>query len=401
MVARQKFPPFPPWPVYGEDEIQAVAAVLRSGRVNYLVNFLASPGLSPFEQAYADHCGVDYAVAVANGTLALELALYALDIGPGDEVIVPSCSFIASACCIAVRGARPVFADIREESRTIDPAAIRQAITPRTRAILVVHLAGWPCDMDPILALAREHGLRVVEDCAQAHGATYQGRPVGGLGDVAAFSFCTDKIISTGGEGGMLVTRDPQIWQKAWSYKDHGKSYQVAAAGRAMGGARMLYERFGTNWRLTAMQSAIGLVQLGKLPGWLAARRRNARQLQGCFAALPGLRVAVPPPGVGHAYYKYYVQVRPETLKADWSRERILAALQEMGLPCQQGSDTEIYLEKAFQQAGWSPPRRLPVARLAGETSLALPVHPGLGEDEMGWICQGMAEVMGRAVLSR
>jgi dTDP-4-amino-4,6-dideoxygalactose transaminase len=314
--------------------------------------------------------------------VALELALYALRIGTGDEVIVPSRTFIASASCAIMRGAKPVFADVDPISQTLTAGSIRKVLSPRTKAIIAVHLAGWPCDMDPIIELACEHGLRVIEDCAQAHGATYKGRPVGSLGDAAAFSFCQDKIMSTGGEGGMLTTNDNELWERAWSFKDHGKDHDAAHKQQTSSGFRWLHDSFGTNWRLTEMQAAIGRSLLAKLPGQLEVRRRNANILSRRFGTLPALRVTVPPEEIGHAYYKYYVFLRPEWLRDGWSRDHLLQAVVAEGIPCFSGSCSEIYLEKAFPQDR-RPAHRLPAARQLGETSLMFLVHPTLSVQDM------------------
>jgi dTDP-4-amino-4,6-dideoxygalactose transaminase len=386
--------PFAPWPYYAPDEIDSVTRVLASGRVNYWTG----KECVQFEEAYAQHAGVRHAIALANGTLALELALYALGVGPGDEVIVPSRTFIASASCVVARGARPVVADVDPLSQNLTPDTIRAVLTPRTRAIVAVHLAGWPCDMDPIMELAREHGLYVVEDCAQAHGASYRGRPVGSFGDVAAFSFCQDKIISTGGEGGMLLTNNADWWEKAWAYKDHGKSYDAVFRREHAPGFRWLHESFGSNWRMTEMQAAIGRLQLDKLGEWVATRRRNAAQLAEGFARIPGLRLTSVPADVVHAYYRYYAFLELDRLHDGWDQTRIVAAILAEGIPCFVGSCSEIYREKAFTSAGLQPARRHPVAQQLGETSLAFLVHPTLDERAMQDTCEAVAKVMRAAV---
>jgi dTDP-4-amino-4,6-dideoxygalactose transaminase len=329
--------------------------------------------------------------------MALELALYGLGISSGDEVIVTCRTFIASASCIVMRGATPVLVDVDPVSQNITADTIRQAITPRTKAIMAVHLAGWPCDMDPILELARAHGLKVIEDCAQAHGAVYKGRVVGSLGDVAAFSFCQDKIMTTGGEGGMLTTNDRAIWEKAWAFKDHGKSFEAVYTRQHPAGFRWLHESFGTNWRLAEMQSAIGMLQLKKLPDWSTRRRRHAAILTDAFSAISALRVMLPPPEIRHAWYKYYAFVRPERLKHGWDRDRIMAAINAEGIPCFSGSCSEIYLEKAFENAGLRPPKRLPVARELGETSLMFLVHPTLSVIDMEDTCRTVEKVFSMA----
>src|SRR6266481_1321192 len=281
---------FAPWPSLSEDEVEAVSAVLRSGKLNYWTG----EEVRLFENEFASFAGCRYAIAVANGTVALELALYSLRIGPGDEVIVPSRTFVASASCAIMRGAKPVIADVDPISQTLTAGSIRGVLSPSTKAIIAVHLAGWPCDMDPIIELAREHGLRVIEDCAQAHGATYKDRPVGCFGDAAAFSFCQDKIMSTGGEGGMLTTNDDGLWKRAWSFKDHGKNHDAAFKQQTSSRFHWLHDSFGTNWRLTEMQAAIGRSLLAKLPGQLDLRRRNANILSQRFDTLPALRVTTP-----------------------------------------------------------------------------------------------------------
>lgn len=382
--------PFPPWPVFEQDEIDAVAAVLASGRVNYWTG----EECRRFEEEFAALSGTCHAISLANGTLALELALHALGIGPGDEVIVPARTFIASASCAVVRGAVPVVADVDPVSQNLTADAVLQRLTFRTRAIVAVHLAGWPCDMEPIVALARSRGIKVIEDCAQAHGATYKGRPVGSLGDCAAFSFCQDKIMTTGGEGGMLVLNDTLQWQKAWAYKDHGKSYDAVFNREHPPGFRWLHESFGSNFRMTEMQAAIGRRQLDKLPAWLAARRRNAALLDEGFASIPGLRLTLPPQGVGHAYYKYYVFVEPEALAPGWDATRINEAVNTEGVPCFAGSCSEIYRERAFADRGWVPPERLPDARRLGETSLMFMVHPTLTEMDMADTVAAVRKVM-------
>jgi len=380
--------PFAPWPHFEPDEIDAATAVLRSGRVNYWTGIEGRE----FEKEFAAFTECKYAVAVSNGSVALELALYALGIGPGDEVIVPSRTFIASASCAVMRGAIPIIADVDAESQNLTADTIRPLLSPRTKAIVAVHLAGWPCDMDPILELARARGLKVIEDCAQAHGANYKGRPVGCLGDVAAFSFCQDKIMTTGGEGGMLTTNDETIQKRSWSFKDHGKSYDAFHNHQDPAGFRWVHESFGTNWRLTEIQSAMGRVLLQKLPCFVETRRKNAAILTQGFSKLPGLRVAVPPAGMDHSYYKYYAFVRPENLRDGWDRDRIMAAISAEGIPCFSGSCSEIYLEKAFPPE-MRPAQRLEVARELGETSLMFLVHPTLTEKDMRDTCHAVKKV--------
>jgi dTDP-4-amino-4,6-dideoxygalactose transaminase len=384
---------YAPWPHFSEDEVAAVVDVLRSGKVNYWTGDIGRA----FERDYAAVTQRAHAIAVANGTLALELALHAFDIGAGDEVITASRTYVASASCAVMRGATPVVADVDADSQCVTAATIRAAITPRTRAIIPVHLAGWPCPMDEIMELARDHGLVVIEDCAQANGATYKDRPVGSFGNAAAFSFCQDKIITTGGEGGMLVLDDDAAWKKAWAYKDIGRSFDAVYNQRHAPGFRWLTESFGSNWRLTEMQAAIGRIQLAKLPQWTALRRRNASVLIDGLSALPGLRVPAPPAHVGHAYYKFYAFVRPELLVSGWSRDRIMAELNERGVPVTVGSCSEIYREKAFTNRAWGPAAPLPVASELGATSLMFMVHPTLASQSLEHTVGAVTKVMGLA----
>jgi hypothetical protein len=386
--------PFPAWPHFDGEEIEAAIRVLESGKVNY---WTGEQGRL-FEQEFAAYAGCKYGVAVANGTVALELALFALGIGPGDEVIVPSRTFIASASCAVMRGAAPVFADVDADSQNLTAATVLPLLSSRTKAIVAVHLAGWPCDMYPLLDLARDHNLKIIEDCAQSHGATYHGQPVGSLGDVAAFSFCQDKIMTTGGEGGMLTTNNEAIWRRAWSFKDHGKSYEAVYEREHPTGFRWLHESFGTNWRLTEMQSAMGRVLLKKLPKFVELRRRNAALLTRTLSSIPALRIAIPPPEIGHAYYKLYAFVGPEYLREGWNRDRIIAAILAEGVPCFSGSCSEIYREKAFPSE-MRPRRRLEAAQRLGDSSLMFLVHPSLSENDMLDACRATADVFSAAGL--
>ncbi len=382
------------WPIYAEDEIAEVADILRSGRVNALHH---GERCRAFEAAFAERCERTHAIAVANGTLALELALRALGIGPGDEVIVPARSFVASASCVVTVGATPIFADVDPNSQSVNASTIAAAFTPRTRAIVVVHLAGWPAPMDEIMTLADALDLAVVEDCAQAHGATWNGRPVGSFGDVAAFSFCTDKIISTGGEGGLLVIRDSEVWKRAWAFKDHGKSPPEEPAPPNNGRFRWLHESVGSNYRMTEMQAGIGLLQLGKLDRWVADRNRNATILNRHLAELPAIRTAQPPPSILHAYYKYYAFVRPDRLRQGWSRDRIVGTLIACGIPAGSGSCPEIYREAAFVGTPSAPLAPLRVSKMLGETSLMLPCDQTLGVADVERMARAVVSVMSKA----
>lgn len=380
------------WPRHDEDEIAAVVDVLRSGRVNGLHH---GERTAAFETAFADKFGMPHGVAVANGTVALEIALRALGVGVGDEVIVPARSFVATASCVVAVGARPVFADVDAQTQGLSAATVERCISPLTRAVIVVHLGGCPADADELAALCARRGLALIEDCAQAHGATLNGRPVGCFGDASAFSFCTDKIMSTGGEGGMLLVRDEATYLRAWSLKDHGKDRRTLGSGPPGAAFRWLHDSFGSNYRLTEMQAAIGLAQLRKLPRWLAARRRNASALSDALHAVPLLRLPRLRPGAVPAWYKFYAFIDPTLLRDDWTRERIVETAQRQGVPCHTGSCPEIYRERAFIEAGLGPQQPLHVARLLGETSIMLPLDQTLDEEE----CRYMGQVLAATCL--
>jgi dTDP-4-amino-4,6-dideoxygalactose transaminase len=382
-----------PWPCYEDDEIATVVATLRSGRVNY---WTGDQGRR-FEAEYAAFTRRRHGIAVANGTLALELGLLAWGIGPGDEVLTPARTYVASASCIVARGARPVVVDVDRDSQVVTVETLEAARTPRTRAAVVVHLAGWPCAMDGIMAWGRTHGIRVIEDCAQAHGAEYDGVPVGGFGDAAAFSFCQDKIISTGGEGGMLVLDDDDAWRRAWAYKDIGRDFDAVHRADHPPGFRWVTYSFGSNWRLTEMQSAIGSLQLQKLPGWVAGRNRHAGRLSDRLSGLRGLRIPRTPQRVRHAGYRYYAFVEQQALGSGWTRDRIMLSLNGAGVPCTVGSCSEVYLERAFTDACLAPPARLPVARELGETSLAFPIHHNLSDEYVDWVGDQVAAILAQA----
>lgn len=387
--------PFSPWPAFTQEEADAVSRVLLSNKVNYWTG----TECREFEREFAAWAGTRHAVALANGTLALDVALKALGIGSGDEVVVTSRTFIASISCVVNAGATPVFADVEADSGNVSAATIVKVLTPRTRAIICVHLAGWPCDMDAIMALADAHGLKVIEDCAQAHGARYKGRSVGSIGHVGAWSFCQDKIMTTGGEGGMVTTNDEALWRAMWGFKDHGKSYAAVYEREHAPGFRWLHESFGTNWRMLEMQAVIGRIQLQRMADWTATRTRHAEQIAAVCRGIAALRVPEVPAGGQHAHYKCYVYVRPEKLAAGWNRDRIVAAINALGVPCYQGSCSEVYLEKAFDDTGWRPEPGLPIARELGETSLMFLVHPTLTQAEVDKTCAALTQVLGQAIL--
>lgn len=385
--------PFSPWPSFTAEEADAVQQVLLSNKVNYWTG----QECRTFEKEFAAWTETSHAVALANGTLALDVALKALGIGPGDEVVVTPRTFIASISCVVNAGATPVFADVELDSGNISADTITEVLTPRTRAVICVHLAGWPCDMDPIMALAEQHGLKVIEDCAQAHGARYKGRSVGSIGHVGAWSFCQDKIMTTGGEGGMVTTNDEALWRAMWSFKDHGKSYEAVYEREHAPGFRWLHESFGTNWRMLEMQAVIGRIQLKRMSEWTALRTRNALSILAACRKFTALRVPEIPDGIVHAHYKCYAYVEPNQLAEGWSRDRIVSEINALGVPCYQGSCSEVYLEKAFDSTGWRPAERLPSAKELGDTSLMFLVHPTLTDAEVQQTCDAINAVLEKA----
>ena len=391
---------FSPWPSFTQEEADAVSQVLLSNKVNYWTG----TECREFEKEFAAWAGTDYAVTLANGTLALDVALQAMGIGEGDEVIVTPRSFIASVSTVVNAGAMPVFADVEADTGNLSARTIAPHITDKTKAIICVHLAGWPCDMDEIMALAKQHNIWVIEDCAQAHGAKYKGRPVGSIGHVGAWSFCQDKIMTTGGEGGMVTTNDKALWQKMWEYKDHGKNYDSIYHKQHPPGFRWLHDSFGTNWRMMEMQAVIGRIQLKKMAEWTKIRTQNAKILRDALTQFAGEQQFLRIPDIKfhqvmggdsvHAYYKYYVYVRPENLPENINRDSILNALNEKKIPCFSGSCSEIYLEKAFDNHPSRPKARLTVAKELGETSLMFLIHPTLTTNEMQTIATTTVDVL-------
>ena len=383
---------FEPWPSFTQKEADAVSRVLLSNKVNYWTG----QECREFEKEFAQFAETKYAVALANGTVALDVALKALGIGAGDDVIVTSRTFLASASSIVTAGANPIFADVELDSQNISAQTIEAVLTPNTKAIICVHLAGWMCDMDPIMQLAQEKGLYVIEDCAQAHGAKYKGKSAGSIGHVAAWSFCQDKIMTTGGEGGMVTTNDETLWKKMWSYKDHGKNFDSIYNKQHPPGFRWLHDSFGTNWRMMEMQAVIGRIQLKMMPEWTAKRIANMEKIYAAFADSPYFSVHRPSDDYVHAAYKCYVQVNMDALPEGWSRDRIMAEINTLGVPCFSGSCSEVYLEHAFDGTAWRPTQRLQNAQKLGETSLMFLVHPTLTENNIQTTESAIQQIISR-----
>ena len=386
---------FSSWPSFCQEEIDEVTDVLSSNKVNYWTG----DRCKKFERDFSVWSDSKFSIALTNGTVALELALKSLEIGVNDEVIVTSRSFIATVSSIVNIGAIPIFADVDINSQNINSKSIKPLISNKTKAIICVHLAGWPCEMDEIMNISDEFNLFVIEDCAQAHGAKYKSRPVGSIGHIGAWSFCQDKIISTGGEGGMVTTNSETLWQRMWAYKDHGKNYEMVNTQIKSEGFRWVHDSFGTNWRMTEMQAAIGSIQLKKMSEWHSKRNINANQIWSVAKECNGIRVPDLPSYIEHAAYKCYVFIEPEKLKKNWSRDRIIKAINSLNVPCYLGSCSEIYLEKAFNDKSFKPSQRLPNAKMLGETSLMFLVHPTLTDDEIKQTCNAIQSVMQKAAI--
>lgn len=383
------------WPKFTEEEAACVREVLLSNRVNYWTGEMCRQ----FEREFCEWSDTTHAISLMNGTVALELALRALEIGPGDEVIVTPRTFIASVSCVVSVGATPVFVDVDRDSQNITTDSIAAAITPRTRGIICVHLAGWPCEMRSTVALADQHGIAVIEDCAQAHGAAVDGQSVGSFGAIGAWSFCQDKIMTTGGEGGMVTTNDAELWRRMWSYKDHGKSWSAVYERAHSPGFRWVHESFGTNYRMTEMQAAIGRVQLRRMPDWHSVRLANAEAIWSFARTIDGLYAPQPQDGLEHAAYKCYVFLETEKLRAGWDRDRVVREINSSGVPCYTGSCSELYLEEAFDRTPWRPEQRLSVAQELGERSLMFLVHPTLPKHAIEQTCEVLEDVMMQARL--
>ncbi len=334
--------PFPPFPIYGEEEISAAERVLRSGKFSRLSGVEAHS----FEQEYAAWFGVKHAIGANNGTSAIHMALAALEIGPGDEVIHTSHCFIGTATPTAHNGATPVFADIDPRTFNIDPKSIEAKITPRTKAIVPVHINGCPADMDEIMDIARRHNLYVIEDAAQAHGALYKGKKVGTIGDVGCFSFWEDKLMTTAGEGGIIITDNDEIAKRAIMFQNHG---EAAADSSYYVGERLYHhEILGWNYRMNELQGAVGREQLKKLDASIEGRRRNAHMLTELFNEVEGILPPYEPEYVKHVFYKYIIRLDRKVLDID--AKDFVAALQAEGIPCSRRYPTPLHKQPVFEK---------------------------------------------------
>jgi dTDP-4-amino-4,6-dideoxygalactose transaminase len=376
--------PFGGWPEWGEPEEQALLGALRSGHWGSLDGTF----VRRLEQEFAAFQGARYGVSCVNGTLALSVALKAIGLGPGDEVLVPPYTFIATASAALMIGAIPVFVDVDPETLLLDPGRIDAAVTPRTRAIIPVHHAGSPADMDGVMAAARRHDLRVIEDAAQAHGAAWRGTPVGAIGDVGTFSFQSSKAINAG-EGGMMVTNDPDVEELLWSYRN---------VGRRKGGEWYEHVRLGWNLRLTEFQAAVLLEQMRRFPAQQAHRAQSAAYLSDRLAAIPGVVPVRVPDGVTtHTWYSYHFRWLGES---DGGLPKLLfsEALKAEGIPNFHGYvplNRNEAVRAEIARLGGPEPGSCPTAERAADHEvimLALPLLMG-SPDDLDQIVEAVAKV--------
>lgn len=366
------------WPIINNKMINSVVNILKSGNLNQWNN----GAVLEFEKKFANYIGSNYSIAVFNGTIALELCIKTLGLENGDEVIVTPRTFIASASCCAWCGIKPVFVDVDKNSQNITLETIKSGISNKTKAIILVHLAGWPCDLEDICKYCKENGIYVIEDCAQAHGAKYNNKSVGTWGDINAWSFCQDKIITTGGEGGMITTNNKQLYELAWSLKDHGKDYNTTLNKQHKPGFRWLHTNIGTNWRMMPIQAVIGIHALDELNNWVEHRRKIANIYNENLKNIDGIRLTIPNKNIFHSYYKYYFFIEPHKFKI--SRDNIINLINKENIFCQVGSCGEIYKEIALND--YKPKHNLVTTQSLFDTAIMLKCDPSISE-EYSLIC--------------
>ena len=372
------------YPFYNKNIIEKVTKILKSGRVN----FWTGNECKKFEKEFSKYVENKYAVALSNGSVALELALKALRLKKGDEIIVSPRSFIISASCTLNLGLKPIFADI-DDNGNMNIDEIKRAYNKNVKAIIVVHLNGMSCDLDPILKFAKKNKIFLIEDCAQAHGAIYKGRKVGSFGHISTWSFCQDKIISTGGEGGMISTNNKKLWLKIWSLKDHGKNYKSVFYKKHKIGFKWLHDDFGSNYRMTEMQAVIGREQLKSLGKQIKKRNLIAslylNELKDYYLKYdilkkPNFKCQTCPLKQNlkkcnkciHAFYRLNLFIDKNKIK----QNQLIQQLHKNKINCGVGSCPEIYREKIFKKLKLYPKKRLPNAKLLGETSIMFPINP-------------------------
>jgi len=354
-------------PLLGEEEAEAAARVVRSGML------ASGPEVAAFESEFASFVGVEHAIACSNGTTALHAALLGAGIGPGDEVIVPSFTFIATATAVSMCGATPVFADVRPDLFTLDPEVLPPLATPRTKAVIGVHLFGQPFDIDPVREFCEARDLFLLEDAAQAHGAAYGGRQVGSLGDAGCFSFYPTKNMTTG-EGGMVTTNDGALAERVHRLINHGQA------------EKYLHTDLGYNYRMTDIGAAIGRVQLGRLPEFNRRRQENAAYLTAGLDA-PGVRPPATADDRTHVFHQYVVTIGDECLH---SRDAFAARLRERGIGSAVHYPIPVHEQPLYR--GAAAPDACPTAADLARRVLSLPVHPGIGPAELEQVVEAANE---------
>lgn len=387
------------WPYYSGDEKKIVNQTLSSGKVNYWTGNLCRK----FETDFSNYIGTNYAISLNNGTVAIELALMAMNISNGDEVIVTPRSYVASVSSVVNVGAKPIFADIDPQSGNLTSETISKVISKKTKAVICVHITGIPCEMDKIMSLAKKMNLKVIEDCSQAHGAEYKGKKVGSFGDISTWSFCQDKIISTGGEGGMVTTNKYKFWNKIWKLKDHGKNHKKMMSNNSKKtGFKWVHDDFGSNYRMTEMQAGIGITQLKKLDKWQKIREANSLRIINKFKEYKdAVEFFNYPKEMKFAWYRCCILINENKLNRGWSRDRIIREFNNNKIPCFVGPCPEIYLEKSFQKNNFSPKKRLKNAFDLGKMTIAFLVHPTLRREDVNNICDAIQKIMTKASLKQ
>ena len=369
------------WPYYSQNEINRVSKILKSGKVNYWTG----NECKNFEEVFKKKFKINYSIAVSNGTVALEAALKVLNLKKDDEVIVSCKSYQSSASAIVNIGAKPVFCDVNFNTQNIDVKYLEKKISRKTKAIICVHLGGWPCEMDKLVDIAKKNSLKIIEDCSQAHGAKFNKKYVGSFGDIAVWSFCNDKIISTGGEGGMIGIKKKKIWKKIWSYKEIGKNLDkvVKNKNKKNMGFAWVHDFFGSNLRMTEMQAAIGIIQLKKLDTTLRLRNKINKLIWKKLKQYKSIIIPDLSENLELAPYRCYVKLNFNYIKKKYNLKKIIKLLNKDQIICNEGSCSEMYLEKSFKNIGFSPSKRLPNASKLTKISLAFFINPLIKKSEL------------------
>ena len=367
------------YPYYPPQLIYKVNKILKSGKVNY---WTGNQG-KIFEKEFSKYIGNKYSVAVTNGSVALEIALKALNLNKNDQVIVTPRSFIISASCVINCGLKPVFADV-DHNGNLSMEGIKKVYSNKIKAIIVVHLNGMPCELDSIIKFSKKFKIKIIEDCSQAHGAKYNKRSVGSFGDISTWSFCQDKIITTGGEGGMISTNDKKLWEKCWSHKDHGKDYYSVFYKKHKLGFKWLHENYGTNHRMTEFQAAIGRYQLKYLDSQIKKRNQIAKKVIKSLSLFWDKYNLIEKPNFDlnlniHAFYRlnFFINIKRK------DKLKLLKSLQSKNVNCNEGPCPEIYKEKVFKKLNVYPNTKLINAIKLGRKSFVYHINPFISYNKL------------------